>query len=167
MEWHFWFGYATPALDLFRIAVGISDRDQPLCLISCVARGGRRYLRRRFPQPQATSATIRSAAGQWACAVCVLVQTVTGLFMSDEMALSRRFTSDGDDEDVGPFVDAAIERMVKLMTRASSRSRTVASACCRTASSSRRCVITSSGTKPVSRTMLSGRKKRAGRGARR
>jgi cytochrome b len=108
MRWHFWFGYATLALILFRVLWGLVG-SQTSRFVEFV-RGPRAvasYLRAQL----STSTQIsigHNPLGGWSVLVmliCIAVQIVTGLFASDEI-----------DTD-GPLVASVSARTVKLMTR--------------------------------------------------
>jgi cytochrome b len=108
MRWHFWLGYATLALVLFRIFWGLCG--SPTSRFAGFVRGPRAvlaYVRSQFSaNPQ--SSIGHNPLGGWSVLVllaCILVQVVTGLFASDDI-----------DTD-GPLVAFVSSRTVKLMTR--------------------------------------------------
>jgi cytochrome b len=108
MRWHFWLGYATLALISFRMLWGIFGSQTSR--FAHFVRGPDavlRYLRSQLSKnPQVNIG--HNPLGGWsvlALLLCVGVQTVTGLFASDEI-----------DTD-GPYVTLVSARTVKLMTR--------------------------------------------------
>ena len=108
MRWHFWFGYATLALVLFRILWGFFGSQTSR--FAAFLRGPRAVLAYAKSQlstiPQVSVG--HNPLGGWsvlALLVCVLAQIITGLFASDEI-----------DTD-GPLVAFVSTRTVKLMTR--------------------------------------------------
>jgi cytochrome b len=108
MRWHFWFGYATLALVLFRVLWGFFGSQTSR--FSNFVKG-----------PSASLAYVRSLIyasdknsvghnpiGAWsvlALLTCLLIQAISGLFASDEV---------GSD---GPFVEQVSSVTVKFMTR--------------------------------------------------
>ena len=113
MQWHYWFGYATLALILFRVAWGIvgsqTSRFTDFVRGPVVVAG---YLKEQIsassPASDAQPNVGHNPLGGWSVLVmllCLLLQTVSGLFASD-----------GIDED-GPFADLVSNATVKLMTR--------------------------------------------------
>lgn len=108
MAWHFWFGYATLALMLFRILWGAFGSQTSR--FAGFVRGPRAviaYVRSQFSTNPQSSAG-HNPLGGWsvlALLACILAQIVTGLFASDEI-----------DTD-GPLVAFVSTRTVKLMTR--------------------------------------------------
>jgi len=108
MRWHFWFGYATLALILFRVLWGLLG-SQTSRFVEFV-RGPRAvvsYLRAQLStSPQISIG--HNPLGGWSVLVmlaAIAVQAVTGLFASDEI-----------DTD-GPLVASVSQRTVKWMTR--------------------------------------------------
>jgi len=108
MRWHFWAGYATLALLLFRVLWGFLGsqtsrfRDFVRGPFAVAA-----YVRALFSTNRKPSVG-HNPLGGWsvlALLLCVAVQSVTGLFSSDEI--------DSD----GPFVAHVPVKTVKLMTR--------------------------------------------------
>jgi len=108
MRWHFWAGYATLALLLFRVLWGFLGsqtsrfRDFVRGPFAVAA-----YVRALFSTNRKPSVG-HNPLGGWsvlALLLCVAVQSVTGLFSSDEI--------DSD----GPFVAHVSVKTVKLMTR--------------------------------------------------
>ncbi len=108
MQWHFYFGYATLALLLFRVAWGFAGSQTSR--FSDFVRGPAavwRYLK-SLPAGRSEATIGHNALGGWsvlAMLALLLAQTLSGLFASD-----------GIDTD-GPFVDAVSGAAVKLMTR--------------------------------------------------
>lgn len=87
MRWHFWFGYATLALILFRVLWGFFGSDS--ARFARFVRGPRavlgyvRNIAKREPEYLAG----HNPLGGWsvlALLACVLVQAVTGLFSGDD-----------------------------------------------------------------------------------
>ena len=108
MRWHFWCGYATLALILFRVLWGVfgSQTSRFSAFVrSPVAVA--RYVRALLStNPQHSIG--HNPLGGWsvvAMLLCLLAQAISGLF-----------TSDGIDED-GPFVDSVSSATVKLATK--------------------------------------------------
>jgi cytochrome b len=108
MRWHFWFGYATLALISFRMLWGLFG-SQTSRFAHFVRGPGAvlRYVRSQLSKnPQVNIG--HSPLGGWsvlALLLCIGMQTVTGLFASDEI-----------DTD-GPYAALVSARTVKLMTR--------------------------------------------------
>ena len=108
MQWHFYLGYATLALLLFRIVWGFAGSQTSRFgdFVRGPAAVGR-YVRSLLAGR--SEVTIgHNALGGWsvlAMLALLLAQTLSGLFASD-----------GIDTD-GPFVDAVSTATVKLMTR--------------------------------------------------
>jgi len=108
MRWHFWFGYVTLALLLFRILWGFLG-SQTSRFSQFVRTPGvvLRYLR----SPLSTNPQVsigHNPLGGWsvlAMLACVALQAISGLFASDEI-----------DTD-GPLIGLVSSRTVKLMTR--------------------------------------------------
>jgi len=108
MRWHIWSGYAVLVLLIFRILWGFIGSQTsrfgefvrgPAAIIA--------YVRSLF-STNAKSIVGHNPLGGWsvlALLACVLVQTVTGLFSSDEVEFD------------GPFVEHVSVRTAKLMTR--------------------------------------------------
>jgi len=108
MRWHFWTGYATLALLVFRVLWGFfgsqTSRFGDFVRGPFAVAG---YVRALFSTNSQVS-TGHNPLGGWsvlALLLSVSVQSVTGLFSSDEV-----------DTD-GPFVALASVKTVKLMTR--------------------------------------------------
>ncbi|HEX6833832.1 MAG TPA: cytochrome b/b6 domain-containing protein [Rudaea sp.] len=108
LRWHFWFGYATLALVLFRILWGLFGSQTSR--FSHFVRGPSAvvaYVRALFA-PAKEPAVGHNPVGGWsvlALLACVLVQAASGLFASD-----------GIDND-GPLAARVSAATVKLMTR--------------------------------------------------
>jgi cytochrome b len=108
MRWHFWCGYATLALILFRVLWGFFGSQTSRFAEFIRAPGAvAQYARALFStNPQHSIG--HNPLGGWsvlALLTCVLIQSVTGLFSSDEI--------DND----GPLVTFVSGHTVKLMTR--------------------------------------------------
>lgn len=109
MRWHFWLGYATLALVLFRILWGFFGSQTSR--FSYFVRGpgaAVSYLRSLFSATARSEGVGHNPIGGWsviALLTCVLVQAISGLFASDEL---------GND---GPFFERVSGSVVKLMTR--------------------------------------------------
>ncbi|MGH8123073.1 MAG: cytochrome b/b6 domain-containing protein [Rudaea sp.] len=111
MDWHYRFGYATLALIVFRVAWGFAGSQTSR--FADFVRGPAtvaRYVKELFSAPvHKTAAGVgHNPLGGWSVLVmlaCLLVQTGSGLFSSDDI-----------DED-GPYVDYVSTKTVKLMTR--------------------------------------------------
>jgi cytochrome b len=109
MRWHFWFGYATLVLIAFRVLWGFLGSQTSR--FADFLRGPAavwRYLRSQSSTNLQTRVG-HNPLGGWsviALLASVSVQSVSGLFASDEI-----------DTD-GPFVAHASDATVKLMTRA-------------------------------------------------
>jgi cytochrome b len=107
MRWHFWSGYAILALVLFRILWGFFG-SQTSRFVEFV-RGPRAVLNYlRAAATNARSTVGHNPLGGWsvlALLTCIALQSVTGLFASDDI-----------DTD-GPFTGLVSQRTVKLMTR--------------------------------------------------
>jgi len=108
MRWHFWFGYATLALIVFRLLWGLCGSQT--ARFSEFVRGPRAviaYVRAQWSKtPQVHIG--HNPLGGWSVVVllaCIALQSITGLFASDEI------------EADGPFVGLVSERAMKLMTR--------------------------------------------------
>ena len=108
MRWHFWFGYATLALLLFRVLWGFLGSQTSR--FSQFVRGPGvvlRYLQSQLStNPQVSIG--HNPLGGWsvlALLACIALQTFTGLFASDEI---------GTD---GPLMGLVSRHTVKLMTR--------------------------------------------------
>lgn len=108
MRWHFWFGYATIALILFRLLWGVVG-SQTSRFVEFVRgpRGVWRYLRALLSaNPQISVG--HNPLGGWSVLLLlasIAVQIVSGLFASDEI-----------DTD-GPLAGLVSQRTVKWMTR--------------------------------------------------
>ncbi len=108
MRWHFWAGYATLALIAFRLLWGVFGSQTSR--FSDFVRGPQvvvDYVRSLF-SPGRKLSIGHNPLGGWsvlALLLCITVQSVTGLFSSDEI------------EADGPFVALASAKTVKLMTR--------------------------------------------------
>lgn len=108
MRWHFWFGYATLALIVFRVLWGLfgsqtSRFTEFMRGPSAAAAYAKAWLTGRH-----RAGVGHNPLGGWsvlALLLSVFVQAVTGLFASDEI--------DND----GPLVAHVSTRVVKLMTR--------------------------------------------------
>ena len=108
MRWHFWLGYATLALVLFRVLWGfLGSQTSRFAAFVRAPRTVAAYVKSQFStNPQRNIG--HNPLGGWSVLVmlaCILVQTVTGLFASDEI-----------DTD-GPLVEYVSRRAMKLMTR--------------------------------------------------
>jgi len=108
MQWHFWFGYATLALLLFRILWGFLGSQTSR--FNQFVRGPGvvlRYLKSQLSaSPQVSIG--HNPLGGWsvlAMLACIALQVISGLFASDEI---------GTD---GPLFGLVSSRTVKLMTR--------------------------------------------------
>lgn len=108
MEWHYRFGYATLALILFRVVWGfVGSQTSRFADFVRGPRAVARYLRAPM-SAQTPSRPGHNPLGGWsivAMLICVLAQTLSGLF-----------SSDGIDED-GPFADAVSNATIKLATK--------------------------------------------------
>lgn len=107
MRWHFWFGYATLALVLFRVAWGcVGSQTSRFVEFVRGPRAVARYLRAQFSaNPQISIG--HNPLGGWsvlALLASIAVQIGSGLFASDEI-----------DTD-GPLVGLVSSRTVKWMT---------------------------------------------------
>lgn len=107
MRWHYWFGYATLTLVVFRILWGLFGSQTSR--FSDFVRGPvsvARYLRSLFkgePAPRLG----HNPLGGWSVLLilaCLLVQTVTGLFSSDDIMTD------------GPLVNLVTHDTVETMT---------------------------------------------------
>ncbi len=113
MRWHYWCGYATLALIVFRVLWGFAGSQTSrfsgfLRGPSAVLRHAVAYFQESPRYPLARDAPGHNPLGGWsvlAMLVCVLVQTVSGLFASDEIT------------EQGPFADQVAEKTMHLMTR--------------------------------------------------
>jgi cytochrome b len=108
MRWHFWLGYATLALVLFRVLWGfLGSQTSRFTAFVRAPRAVAAYVKAQFStNPQRNIG--HNPLGGWSVLVmlaCILVQIVTGLFASDEI-----------DTD-GPLVDYVSRHTMKLMTR--------------------------------------------------
>ena len=108
LRWHFWFGYATLALVLFRILWGLFGSQTSR--FSDFVRGPRAVAAyvRAMGRGGAKQSVGHNPVGGWsvlALLTCVLVQAVTGLFSSDDV--------DND----GPLAAHVAAATVKAMTR--------------------------------------------------
>jgi cytochrome b len=108
MRWHFWFGYATLALLMFRVAWGfVGSQTSRFVEFVRGPRGVARYLRAQLSTNPQTSIG-HNPLGGWsvlAMLVSIAVQIGSGLFASDEI-----------DTD-GPLAGLVSQRTVKWMTR--------------------------------------------------
>ena len=108
MRWHIWSGYAVLVLLVFRVLWGLFGSQTSR--FAEFVRGPSAifaYIRSLFSTNPKVSIG-HNALGGWsvmALLLCVLAQTVTGLFSSDEVEFD------------GPFVEKVSVRTVKLMTR--------------------------------------------------
>jgi cytochrome b len=108
MRWHFWFGYATLALILFRVIWGFCG-SQTSRFADFVRGPGAvlRYMKSKFSTyPQMSIG--HNPLGGWSVVIlllCVLVQALSGLFSSDDI--------DSD----GPFAAWVSQAAIKWMTR--------------------------------------------------
>lgn len=108
MTWHFRLGYATLALIVFRVLWGFAGSDTSR--FSSFVRGpGRvvRYLRDSM-RGRAKSAIGHNPLGGWSVLLmllCIAVQTVSGLFSSDDVT------------ETGPLAAHVSDATVELMTR--------------------------------------------------
>ena len=108
MNWHFWFGYATVALLIFRLLWGFLGSQTSR--FASFVRGPRAvvsYVRESY-SAAAHSVIGHNPLGGWsviALLVCVMVQAISGLFSSDEI------------EADGPLVSRVSNYSVRLMTR--------------------------------------------------
>ena len=108
MRWHFWFGYATLALILFRVLWGlVGSQTSRFAEFVRGPRAVASYLRMQLStNPQISIG--HNPLGGWsvlALLASIALQIVTGLFASDEI-----------DTD-GPLVVMVSQRTVKWMTR--------------------------------------------------
>jgi len=108
MRWHFWLGYATLALVVFRVSWGLfgSQTSRFADFVRGPAAVGR-YVKAQI-STSAHFSVGHNPLGGWsvlALLLSVLLQSVTGLFASDEI--------DAD----GPFSGSVSGYTVKLMTR--------------------------------------------------
>jgi cytochrome b len=108
MRWHFWLGYATLALTVFRVSWGLfgSQTSRFADFVRGPAAVGR-YVKAQI-STNAHFSLGHNPLGGWsvlALLLSVLLQSVTGLFASDEI--------DAD----GPFTASVSGYTVKLMTR--------------------------------------------------
>ncbi len=108
IEIHFWLGYATLALILFRIGWGFFGSEN--ARFAGFVRGPRaimRYLRSLTSSARQYGAGHNPLGGWSVLAMlgCVLLQAVTGLFSADDIG------------DSGPLAGLVSEHTVKLMTR--------------------------------------------------
>ena len=108
MAWHFWFGYATLALLMFRVLWGLLGSQTSR--FTSFVRGPRAVVAyARAAYANGTHAVIgHNPLGGWsviALLLCVIVQSVSGLFASDEI------------EADGPLVARVSNASVRLMTR--------------------------------------------------
>jgi len=107
MQWHFWLGYTTLALIVFRVFWGFFG-SQTARFVSFV-RGpisALRYVRSLFSNQPKNSVGHNPLAG-WsvlALLLTVLVQAITGLFSSDDVS------------EAGPLVEHVSEATVRWMT---------------------------------------------------
>lgn len=108
MDWHFWFGYATFALLMFRVLWGFLGSQTSR--FAGFVRGPRAvvmYVRESYAN--ANHGVIgHNPLGGWsviALLLCVIVQSISGLFTSDEI------------ETDGPLVARVSNYTVRLMTR--------------------------------------------------
>jgi cytochrome b len=108
MRWHFWFGYATLALILFRVLWGFVGSQTSR--FGDFVRGPRAvfaYIKSQL----STHSSVRvghNPLGGWSVLIIIVsiaLQIVTGLFASDEIDVD------------GPLVAFVSQRTVKLMTR--------------------------------------------------
>lgn len=108
MDWHFWFGYATLALLLFRILWGFLGSQTSR--FSQFVRGPgavSSYVRSQLSTNPQTSIG-HNPLGGWsvlAMLACIALQVISGFFASDEI---------GTD---GPLIGLVSARTVKWMTR--------------------------------------------------
>ena len=108
MTWHFWFGYATLALLIFRVLWGFLGSQTSR--FTGFVRGPRAvvaYVRASYTNA-AHVAIGHNPLGGWsviALLLCVIAQSVSGLFASDEI------------EADGPLVARVSNATVRLMTR--------------------------------------------------
>jgi cytochrome b len=108
MRWHYWLGYATLALLVFRISWGFigsqtSRFSEFLRGPATVFRHVSSYL---YKNPQSDIG--HNPLGGWSVLImlaCVLAQAISGLFTSDEISEN------------GPFVGQVAETTTRLMTR--------------------------------------------------
>jgi cytochrome b len=108
MRWHYWLGYATLVLIVFRVLWGFAGSQTSR--FADFLRGPGAVLRhvRAYFQQNPQSSIGHNPLGGWsvlALLICVLVQTISGLFASD--AVSEQ----------GPFADRVSEHAMHLMTR--------------------------------------------------
>lgn len=108
MNWHFYLGYATLALILFRILWGFFGSDTAR-FVNFV-RGPRaivQYMRGLF---STNSQTVigHNPLGGWsviAMLICIAIQSITGLFTTDDIS------------EYGPLAEKVSTSMVEVMTR--------------------------------------------------
>lgn len=108
MRWHFWFGYATLALLLFRVLWGFFGSQTSRFSYFVKGPGASvAYLRSLFSK-SGKGIVGHNPIGAWsvlALLSCLTIQTISGLFSSDDI---------GND---GPFVERVSSATMKLMTR--------------------------------------------------
>ena len=108
MRWHFWFGYATLALLLFRVLWGFfGSQTSRFGFFLRGPRAALSYLRSLSAKKQSVVVG-HNPLGAWsvvAMLACLIAQSLSGLFASDEI-----------DTD-GPFATRVSSSAVKLMTR--------------------------------------------------
>jgi cytochrome b len=113
MRWHYWIGYATLALIVFRVLWGLAGSQTSrfsgfLRGPSAVLRHALAYFQESPRNRPAPDVPGHNPLGGWsvlAMLVCVLVQAISGLFASDEIT------------EQGPFADQVAEKIMHLMTR--------------------------------------------------
>ena len=108
MRWHFWFGYATLALIVFRVLWGVAGSQTSRFADFVRGPGAVAYYLKALLSTNPQRSIGHSALGGWsvlALLLCVLIQTVSGLFASD-----------GIDTD-GPLAARVSGKTVKLMAR--------------------------------------------------
>lgn len=107
MRWHFWFGYATLALVLFRVLWGVyGSRTSRFTDFVRGPRAVLGYLRRQM-RGEHVDPPGHNPLGGWsvlAMLLCLLVQAITGLFSSDAIL------------NYGPLSGRVSDATVSLMT---------------------------------------------------
>lgn len=108
MAWHYWLGYATLALVVFRVLWGFVGSHTSR--FASFLRGPGAVLRyaRETAAGRHVHVVGHNPLGGWSVLLmilCILVQSITGLFSSDDLTES------------GPLVDRVSEATVEWMTR--------------------------------------------------
>jgi len=108
MEWHYWLGYATLALIVFRVLWGFAGSQTSR--FSAFVRGPREVVRyaRASLHGRADAIVGHNPLGGWSVLLMltsIVVQSVSGLFSSDDLVES------------GPFAAQVSDATIKWMTR--------------------------------------------------